>query len=115
MITRDLIVERLRVGLEPLYYVNAMWLEGADANGHVDCYSDLERLLASICEVDFALSIEKTLLGALLESTKRVQFTMCRQRCLLAWLCYFVGSPPWIKVYISSVTACMFFSPKYAI
>ena len=71
MITRELIVERLRVGLEPLSYVNAMWLEGADANGHVDRYSDLdiyidvldqfeeqsiqdvERLLASISEVDY--------------------------------------------------------------
>ena len=71
MITRQLIVERLRVGLEPLSYVNAMWLEGADANGHVDRYSDLdiyidildqfeeqsiqdvEVLLASISEVDY--------------------------------------------------------------
>lgn len=71
MITRELIVEKLKAGLEPLQYVNAMWLEGADASGHVDRYSDLdiyidilddfeeqaiesvERLLACISEVDY--------------------------------------------------------------
>lgn len=71
MIDRDLIVEKLRAGLEPLHYINAMWLEGADANDTVDRYSDLdvyidvldeyeeqsvedvERLLASISELDY--------------------------------------------------------------
>jgi predicted nucleotidyltransferase len=57
------IIEKLREGLEPLPFIYAMWLEGADATGLLDVYSDLD-----IC-VDFEdeyelqayLAVEKTL------------------------------------------------------
>jgi len=39
---RNDIIEGLKSALEPLPYVYALWLEGADANGTVDEYSDLD-------------------------------------------------------------------------
>jgi predicted nucleotidyltransferase len=42
MINREMIIEKLRKELEPLRYIYAMWLEGSDANGHADQYSDLD-------------------------------------------------------------------------
>lgn len=41
-ITRNQIMDVLKVALEPLPYVYALWLEGADANGTADAYSDLD-------------------------------------------------------------------------
>ncbi len=42
MIDRNLIVETLRAALQPLPYVHALWLEGADAGGMLDAYSDID-------------------------------------------------------------------------
>ncbi len=42
MINRDTITEKLKERLEPLPFVHAFWLEGADANETVDEYSDLD-------------------------------------------------------------------------
>jgi predicted nucleotidyltransferase len=42
MITREKIIQKLHEELEPLQYVYAMWLEGADAIGTADEYSDLD-------------------------------------------------------------------------
>lgn len=39
---RHIITEALRKKLEPLPYIYALWLEGADASGLVDEYSDLD-------------------------------------------------------------------------
>jgi hypothetical protein len=42
MISRDIIIEKLKDALEPLPYFYAFWLEGADATHTVDRYSDLD-------------------------------------------------------------------------
>lgn len=42
MIERSTIIDYLKNKLEPLEYVYAMWLEGADANGTLDKYSDID-------------------------------------------------------------------------
>ncbi|MHB1153914.1 MAG: hypothetical protein ACYCWE_04135 [Eubacteriales bacterium] len=42
IIDRELIIQKIKETLEPLDYVYAMWLEGADANGHLDEYSDID-------------------------------------------------------------------------
>jgi hypothetical protein len=42
---RNNIIEGLHTALEPLPYAYALWLEGADANGTVDPYSDLDFVL----------------------------------------------------------------------
>ena len=42
MIDRDFIIDKLRESLEPLPYIYALWLEGADAIGTVDEYSDID-------------------------------------------------------------------------
>jgi len=39
---RDYIIEKLYKSLEPLPYIHALWLEGADAIGTVDEYSDID-------------------------------------------------------------------------
>lgn len=41
-IDRNQIIEKLKERLEPLDYIYAMWLEGADASGMVDEYSDID-------------------------------------------------------------------------
>lgn len=38
----EIIIKRLKEELEPLQYVHAMWLEGADAIGQADEYSDID-------------------------------------------------------------------------
>jgi len=40
--TRDTIIEKIHKILEPLPYIHALWLEGADANVTVDEYSDID-------------------------------------------------------------------------
>ena len=42
MITRDGIIHELQEALEPLPFLYAFWLEGADATGTVDEYSDID-------------------------------------------------------------------------
>lgn len=42
MITRDDIINKLKYALEPLPFVYALWLEGADTNGTLDEYSDID-------------------------------------------------------------------------
>ena len=42
MLERDDIIKSVQVALEPLPYIHALWLEGADANGNVDAYSDID-------------------------------------------------------------------------
>ena len=42
MISRDNITNKLREALEPLPFIYAFWLEGADAIGTVDEYSDID-------------------------------------------------------------------------
>ena len=39
---RDIIIRQLKQALEPLPYAHALWLEGADAGGTVDEYSDID-------------------------------------------------------------------------
>ncbi|MEG6613046.1 nucleotidyltransferase domain-containing protein [Pseudoclostridium thermosuccinogenes] len=41
-IDRNRIIEKLKERLEPLEYIYALWLEGADATGMVDEYSDID-------------------------------------------------------------------------
>jgi len=70
MIDRNDIINNLRAALEPLPYIHALWLEGADATDMVDVYSDIdfwidfddeyeedsinavEMALASVAEID---------------------------------------------------------------
>ena len=40
--SRELLIEHMQALLEPMPTVHAMWLEGADANGHLDDYSDID-------------------------------------------------------------------------
>ena len=42
MIDRNQIITKIKEKLEPLPYVYALWLEGADANNTVDEYSDID-------------------------------------------------------------------------
>ena len=42
IINRSQIVEKLKERLEPLDFIYAMWLEGSDASGTVDEFSDLD-------------------------------------------------------------------------
>lgn len=42
MINSETIIKRMKEELEPLQYVHAMWLEGADAIGQADEYSDID-------------------------------------------------------------------------
>lgn len=42
MISRDEIINRLQEQLEPLPFIYAFWLEGADGNDTVDKYSDID-------------------------------------------------------------------------
>ena len=64
MLGRNTIIDKLHEKLEPLPYVYALWLEGADANGTVDEYSDIDFWLdfeydyeeQSIAAVENALS-----------------------------------------------------------
>jgi hypothetical protein len=42
VIDKDMIIAKLREVLEPLPFIHAFWLEGADANGTADEYSDLD-------------------------------------------------------------------------
>ena len=42
MLDRNTITEKLREALEPLPFIYALWLEGADAIGTVDEYSDID-------------------------------------------------------------------------
>ena len=42
MSEREEIISRLRIVLEPLPFIYALWLEGADATGTADEYSDLD-------------------------------------------------------------------------
>ena len=41
-ISRQEIINKYVSALKPLEYVYAMWLEGSDANGHLDEYSDID-------------------------------------------------------------------------
>ena len=64
MLDRNAIISKLREKLEPLHYIYALWLEGADAIGTVDEYSDIDFWLdfedeyeeQSIAAVENALS-----------------------------------------------------------
>lgn len=42
MIDRNIIINKLREALEPMPYIYAFWLEGADAIGSADEYSDID-------------------------------------------------------------------------
>lgn len=42
MINSEMIIEKLKENLEPLEYIYAMWLEGSDAVGQADQYSDID-------------------------------------------------------------------------
>jgi hypothetical protein len=42
MLDREVIVNKLREALEPLPFIHALWLEGADAIGAIDEYSDID-------------------------------------------------------------------------
>lgn len=71
MINSGIIIKRLKEELEPLQYVHAMWLEGADAIGQADEYSDIdiyidiedeyeqeaidkvENILSTVSEIDY--------------------------------------------------------------
>jgi hypothetical protein len=41
-VSKSEIISKLKERLEPLDYVYALWLEGADANGTADEYSDID-------------------------------------------------------------------------
>ena len=48
MISRDNITNKLREALEPLPFIYAFWLEGADAIGTVDEYSDISQHIPEV-------------------------------------------------------------------
>jgi predicted nucleotidyltransferase len=71
MLNRNVIISKLHEPLEPLPYIYALWLEGADAIGTVDEYCDIdfwvdfedeyeeqayaavENALSSLAEIDY--------------------------------------------------------------
>ena len=71
MINCEVIIKKLKEKLEPLHFIYAMWLEGSDAIGQADQYSDIdiyvdfedeyerdavevaEKTLAEISEIDY--------------------------------------------------------------
>jgi predicted nucleotidyltransferase len=71
MINSEKIIEKLKEELEPIHFIHAMWLEGADAVGQADEYSDMdiyihiedeyeqqaidkvENILSKIAEIDY--------------------------------------------------------------
>jgi len=71
MINSETIIKKLKEELEPIQYIHAMWLEGADAIGQADEYSDLdiyidiedeyeqqaidkvENILSKVAEIDY--------------------------------------------------------------
>jgi len=60
---REAIIETLWERLEPLDYVFALWLEGADANGTADEYSDIDLWadIADECEAEAIAAVEAAL------------------------------------------------------
>lgn len=70
-IDRNRIIEKLKERLEPLEYIYALWLEGADATGMVDEYSDIDFW------VDFEDEYEKEAIKAVesaLEEIARIDY-----------------------------------------
>lgn len=63
MINSESIIKRLKEELEPLQYVHAMWLEGADAIGQADEYSDIDIYIdiEDECEQEAIHKVEKIL------------------------------------------------------
>lgn len=59
MIDKNQMIEKLKQRLEPLPYVYALWLEGADATGTADEYSDID-LWADIADERENNAIEAT-------------------------------------------------------
>ena len=59
MVTKTSLIAKLKQRLEPLDFVYALWLEGADANGTADAYSDID-LWADIADVMEQDAIEAT-------------------------------------------------------
>ena len=66
MIDRDGITKALTATLEPLPYIHALWLEGADANGMVDEYSDIDFW------IDFDDEQENNAIAAVEEALARI-------------------------------------------
>lgn len=66
MITSKIIIQKLKEELEPLQYIYAMWLEGADATGHADEFSDID-----IC-VDFEDDQEKQAIEAVEKALSKI-------------------------------------------
>ena len=68
MIDRNGIIKALHAALEPLPYIHALWLEGADANGMVDEYSDIDFWIDFDDEYENnAIAAAETTLAALAE------------------------------------------------
>jgi hypothetical protein len=63
---RDQIIIELRNKLEPMPYIYAMWLEGADASDLVDEYSDLD------IYIDFEDEYEEQAIGAVEEALAEI-------------------------------------------
>ena len=63
MIDRNMIISCMRDALEPLPYVHALWLEGADANNAVDEYSDIDFWadIEDACEQEAFDAVEEAL------------------------------------------------------
>ena len=65
MVTKQSLIANLKQQLEPLDYVYALWLEGSDANGTADAYSDID-LWADVAdekEQEAIASVESALRG----------------------------------------------------
>jgi len=65
MFTKQSLIANLKQQLEPLDYVYALWLEGSDANGTADAYSDID-LWADIAdekEQEAIAAVESALRG----------------------------------------------------
>lgn len=60
---RQAIIDKIRESLEPLPFIYAMWLEGSDANGLLDAYSDLDIYVDFEDEYELAayVAVEKAL------------------------------------------------------
>ena len=66
MIGKQTIVQKLQEGLQPLPYVHALWLEGSDASGHDDQYSD----------IDLWISVDDNMLKDIFHDVEKILETM---------------------------------------
>lgn len=104
MSSRDKIIATLRTQLEPNPQILAMWLEGSDATGAVDEYSDL----------DICYSVEAGSVGQVADQVEQALASLglldLRQRLretndFIHLVCHLAGTPPYLLIDVTLFVA----------